>query len=658
MKKINMQKFLSIALSMLTVISAAFCAVGCGDGKNVNPPAQEEENLVKSGYKLVKGGISEYKILLPANARENELLAANELQSILKTATGAVLPIIYEEDVEDMPVISIGQTKLATQKGITAENRALNRSGYYIKTVEDKLFIVGGVNFSGMGCVYAAYDLLEDCVGYRYYYTDEVYIEQKSDVDLYKYDEEVIPSMDFRATSYLSLNDEEYRRKLRYFLYDEEYGWYAHTQTDTVVNRNRHTDHYFGATKIVEDEQGFQVEVPDHWFSNTGAQQLCWTAGAEMELQAAKDIYVNIQNNPDKVYFQIGQADNANFCTCDRCTEAIAQWAMNDAGLQINFANNVVKIIDEWVQRDYPEGRDVRITIFAYMGTDNAPVVMGEDGKWKAFSEKVIPNKKLYFQYAPIYTNYSYDLTDVENVDTYTNLTKWNDLLGEKGRMSIWTYETNFHYFLYNFNNFSTFKSHMQTFAENGIDNMYSQGATRTNQPCFQEMRLFVQSQLMWDLNKDYNKLVDEFIGAYYKDAKVEIREYYDFLKLRYEQVRILQGMQFNSIYSDIGTKDIWTQGVVDTISGIFKRAYAKIEHYKMQDPAMYTKLYERIKELELTNIYTNLSYYYDNFEQADLNKMVDEFNYYTSKFGIIHYREGTQAVAYETYGLFDSFKK
>ena len=80
------------------------------------------------------------------------------------------------------------------------------------------------------------------------------------------------------------------------------------------------------------------------------------------------------------------------------------------------------------------------------------------------------------------------------------------------------------------------------------------------------------------------------------QDAEQEIKEYYNFLKLRYEQVRVLNGMKFNSIYSDIGSKEIWNQGVVDKISDIFQRAYAKIESYKGTDFSTYTKLYERIK--------------------------------------------------------------
>lgn len=643
-------KFLKVAVSLVLACSCLFGSAACKNGETTDvivPPAEEQEVREKSGYKLVKNGISEYKILLPQQASATEMLAANELQTFIKQATGANLAIAYEdESSKDVPVISIGETRLAAENGISAEGKQLNRSGYIMKTVGNKLFILGGENFSGMGCVYAAYDFLEDCIGYRYYHADEVYYEQKSTVDLYKYDEVIIPSIDFRATSYPALeNDAEYMRRLRFFTQDEEYGWYAHTQMQTVVNRTEHADRVYDETK------------DDYWFANSD-QQLCWTAGEELEKQAAEDLWNNITNNPDKIYFQLGQADNANFCTCNRCTEAKEEWGMNDAGLQINFANHVVEIIDNKVKETYPEGRDVRITIFAYMGTDDAPVVQDENGKWVAFSDKVKPHEKLYFQYAPIYTNYSYDLTHSSNTDTYTNLIKWNDLLGEKGRMSLWTYETNFAYFMYNFNNFATYQSQLKTFVENGIDNIFSQGPSRTNQPCFQELRLFVESQLMWDLDKNYNELVDEFIAAFYKDAQAEIKEYYELIKFRYEQMEVLEGEKFDTIYSDIGSKTIWTQGVVDKIDGIFKRAYAKIEKYKTSDPAMYTKLFERIKELELTNIYTQLSHYRDNFEQETLNTMIDEFNYYTSKFGIIHYREGTSTTVYATNGLFDAYKK
>ena len=167
-------------------------------------------------------------------------------------------------------------------------------------------------------------------------------------------------------------------------------------------------------------------------------------------------------------------------------------------------------------------------------------------------------------------------------------------------------------------------------------------------------MRLFVESQLMWDINKDYSELVNEFMHAFYKDAAPEMLEYYNLIKMRYEQAEILLGHEFSSIYSDIGSKQIWTPGVVDAISRIFDKAYAKIEHYKAEDPETYTKLYERLKEIEITLLYTKLSYYRGDYAQATVNQMIDEFNYYTSKFSILVVRENGAQLQ----GMFDAYKK
>ena len=646
-------KICSVALALVTL----FAVSGCKDKEESTQSSTEEvEVLEKSGYKLVNGGISEYRILLAENSLENELVAAQELQNFLYEATGATLPILYGDNVADnAPIISIGQTERADAASLSVEGLDLDRSGYLMKTVGNSLYIIADEQFEGLGCVYAVYDMLEDCIDYRYYHSDEIHFNQKQSVELYKYDDVITPTFDFRSTWYPSLNDEEHRRRLRYFQFNEEYGWKAHTQTDVIVDKKDYlADHAFGATKAVENADGSIMEVPDHWFSNKAAQQLCWTAGEELEYVAASDLYNNIKANPDKLYFQMGQADNTGFCSCERCEKAKAEWAMNDAGLQINFANNVTKLINEWVKRDYPEGRDVRIVLFAYMGTNVPPVVEKAEGQWVAFSEKVKPISNIYFEYAPIYTNYSYTLEDVENEDTYKDLLKWNDFLGEKGRLMLWTYETNFHHFLYQFNNFATFREQLATYAENNVDYIFSQGAALTNQPCFQEMRLFVESQLMWDINKNYTELVNEFMYAFYKDAAPEMLEYYNLIKMRYEQMEALFGYEFSTIYSDIGSKQIWTAGVVDAISGIFERAYAKIEHYKTENPEMYTKLYERMKEIELTLIYTKLRYYRGDYSQEVINQMVDDFNYYSSKFDINRVQENGAA----TQGMFDAYKK
>lgn len=638
-----------VILFLVCVMLFSFCA--CNPDGNLTVPEKPQRERTK--YMLIAEGVSEYSILLADNAVSNETSAANELQSVLFASSGALLPIVYESEIkltDETPVISVGDTSFSAKRGVTT-NGDLNRSGYVIKTLNNQVFIKS--DGSKIGCMYAVYDFLYDAVGYRYYYIDEIYFDTVVNVPLYKYDDTVIPSFDFRATWYPALTEnEQYRTHLRYNLFNEEYGWKAHTQTAQVVNYDAHKGaHSFGAVKV---DPSTGETVPDHWFSNNGAQQLCWTAGEELEMQAALDLYSNIVGNPDKIYFQMGQADNSGFCTCPRCLKAKQEWGYNDAGLQINFANHVVELIQQWVKRDYPDGRDVRVVLFAYMGTETPPVVDDGNGSWTAFSSQVVPAEKLYFEFAPINTDFSDTLESANNTDTYTNLQKWHALLGDNERMSVWTYETNYSYFLYPFNNFDTFQPHMNTYAHNGITNMFSQGPALTNQPTFQEMRLFVESQIMWDVNRNYAELADEFIRAFYKDAAGEIKEYYDLIRIVYEQAAVLQGMNFSSIYSDISAKEIWTEGVVDAVSRLFDSAYAKIEHYKTDDPQTWQKLYDRLKELELTIIYTKLSYYRSNYSQSQINDMIDDFNFYCSKYGVSVIQERGAS----TYGMFDAYKQ
>lgn len=646
-------KTLSLVFAFLFAVSAF---VGCKKNNSDSVSSEPVETpYEKTGYLLVDHGTSEYVVLLPQNPTEDEYKAASELTYFLGEATQANLAIVNEGSYnvsESSSVISIGNTAYAEQKGVKTGG-SLDTSGYIMRTLDNQLFIRS--DGSGLGCIYGVYDLLESTIGYRYYYTDEIYYEKKDTVQLYQYDVVEDPDFDFRAIStwdaFLESN-EDYLLRTRTFTKDHGWGWgaqmHVQTQDNGVVPKKVWFDsHKYGTVK----EDG----TPDHWFSEAGVQ-LCWTAGEEMYYQAALDIYERIKNEPTMTRFGIGQSDTTLFCNCERCETAKAEWAMNDAGLQMPFINRVAELVNEWVERDYP-GREIRLVVFAYYTTEEPPVVQDENGKWVPFSDKVIPTAdNIDFYFAPIYTDYSKTLTDVENQAVYSNLLKWQEFLaGKENQLMLYTYDTNFHNFMYNFSNFDTFREQAAQYAEQGIDFIHSQGANTTNQPSFQEMRYFVESQILWDTSKNYDDLVNEFIEHFYKDASAEIRMYYDLTRIRYEQASVLHGTSYTSgIYSNIGDSDIWTEGVVDQIDRIFKKAYEKIEHYKSEDLNMYDKLYNRIKELELTLIFTKLKYYTSSYTQKEINALVDDFNFYAFKFDINKVKEGGDA----TVGLFDNLKK
>ena len=644
-------KILSLAFAFMFAFSAF---AGCGE-KNSGASTDETVTYEASGYKLVEQGTSEYVILLPESPTENEYMAANELTYFMKAATKAELTVTHESEYsvsDKSAIISIGNTAYAEQKGVKTDG-TLGDSGYVMKTLDNQLFIRS--DGDGLGCVYGVYDLLETSVGYRYYYIDEIYYEEKDTVDLYKYDIVADPSFDFRTMTTWNAflhSHEDYLRRTRTFRRDALWAWggemHIQLRKGGIIDKDKWFDaHKFGTVK----EDG----TPDHWFSETGSQ-LCWTAGEELYQEAANDIIARIQREPSKIYFGVGQADTTLFCGCERCRQAKEEWALNDAGLQMHFINRVAHYVNEWVAKECPE-REIRLVVFAYYATEEAPVKKDASGKWVPYSDRVIPTAdNVDFYFAPIYTDYSKGLLDPENATVYSNLLKWTDFLeGKKNQFLLYTYDTNFHYFMYNFNNFDTFKEQAKVYAECGVDFIHSQGANNTNQPCFQEMRYFVESQILWDTSKNYDALVDEFMTHFYKDASAEIREYYDLTRLRYEQASILNDKSYtDDIYSNIGDKEIWTEGVVDAIDKIFKRAYQKIDHYKIDDPDMYSKLLNRIKELELTLTYTKLKYYSINYTQNEVNALVDEFNYYALKFDINSIKEGGEP----TVGYFDNLKK
>ena len=267
MKKI---KILSLVFALVFAVSALF---GC---KKENNSSLDDTKLPyeKSGYLLVDHGTSEYVVLLPQNPSENEYTAANELTYFLGEATQANIAIVNEGSYnvfENSAVISIGDTVYADQRGVKTDG-SLDTSGYIMKTIDNQLFIRSDGN--GLGCVYGVYDLLETSIGYRYYYTDEIYYETKETVDLYKYDIVADPDFDFRAistwNSFLEAN-EDYLRRTRTVTKDEGWAWGGemHVQLRKgghgVINKDLWYDaHKYGTVK----EDG----TPDHWFSESGVQ--------------------------------------------------------------------------------------------------------------------------------------------------------------------------------------------------------------------------------------------------------------------------------------------------------------------------------------------------------------------------------------------------
>lgn len=609
--------FLPIAISLLT---------GCG---NKNIIIDDRPTLPVTKYNLVIHGVSEHAILRPDELDANTQFALDDFQAIFKQATGIELKIYTFANIpRNIPVISFGDNELAREKAVAIPaGSRLETSGYYIKTVEDSIFVLAQPGSDHQGLIFGGYRILEDAFNLKIFAHDEIVTDFKENVPLYAYDEVYLPSFDEREIGYYTLrHNTQYRRRMRLISRVTDQVWsgaYGHSQVHYALEWNK-----------------YQSEHPD-WYSGTATlPQLCWTAGEEMENEFARVFYDRwIAAFPNATYFMLGQEDNEMYCSCERCRQAIRDYAGSNSGLQLIWANRVVEKMNAIIAEEAPHRlHKVKFLIYAYQGTMEAPVKTNPDGSYAPYSDHIKVHEDLYVEFTPITTDFSHSLRDEENRHVYEALKGWQSVAA--GQIMLYTYDTNFKNYYVNFNNFATWTSHMRDYLDNGVYYFYSQGPTDTSTAALEEMRIYVESSLLWDASRNYDELVREFMDGYYKEAGEAMCHYYALQRDRYAVYTNTIKDNIGGIYAAIGAMDVWPEHAVAALENCIESALEAIKVHQDQDYALYEKLHNRIKRQYLTVLYLQLSNYAASFSQSQLNNMVNEFHYYSDMFGIKNYSE------------------
>lgn len=645
------KKIISIVLVM--VLSCGMFLYGCGQqaqtdvskddtgnneftlenvGIDMETAIPTLEKPTATDFKLVENGNSSYKIVVPKESTEFTDYAAEELQYFMKEATGVELAIVRDEEVTDADVIiSLGATSVANTEGVTvAAEDALGVSGYKIKTVGDNIFILGDAAPDSEGVLYGVYDFLLDAIDLKVYTSDEIAFTESENVPLYAYDDIVKPAFDERSLCYYDLRmDHTYMRRMRLFdFYDtEKWALFGHSQVSQILPfTEEHTD----------------------WYC-PGGGQLCWAAGDEMEQAFAANLIEKIKENTTATYFMLGQEDTSNLCSCDKCLAATSSDMYGSyTGLQVAFLNDVIEIVEKWREANQPD-REIRYVCFAYSVSLLPPVKEDADGNFAPYHEDCVPADELYVMFAPIEADFSKELQSEENKRTYNALLGWKSLVED--RIFVYEYETNFKAYFMNINNFEVVQEHYQTYLDQGVQLMYSQGPVTTYIPAFTEMRIFVESQLMWDIDKDYNDLVNEFMAVYFKDAAPAMRKYYDFIRQNYSE-----SQETGRIYSFIDQPEYYSFETMQEMEGYIEEALEAIEPLRNTDNELFSTLYYRIKKESMSVLWLQLQTFNLYYEEDELDKIALEFYYLKDMMGLEQYAEG-QDVSDMFFGYIKDFQ-
>ena len=565
---------------------------GGGSKHDENYYKVEVPEYQKTDDLLIGNGATEYQIVVASDATATVYNAANELNTLIFEATGAVFGIKTDEEVvwsDNAKFISLGDTSIATAAG--SARPKVNARGYTIKRIGRSLFLRGTTDD---GTAFSVYELLKRILNFECYSSDEYEIAKTK--NLYLPDIDIIdePDIEFIATHAGLLNG-NYSSRLKYrsagFMYPVG-GAQWHNSFD-----------YFPVEEYYEDHP--------LWYADDG-ENLCLTAHgnkSEYDLLVATTIEKMekvITDNPTQTILTFTHQDVGTWCGCNACLANKTKYGTN-AATKIMFMNDVVTEVEKWREATYPDRDNIRYVFFAYTATRVAPT-KEENGKIVPIDEKVRPHEKLGVMYAPIESDFFHAKSEPQNSAQYRDMQCWKALVGDN--LFYWFYQAYFYDYFIPYSNFESMQGDFQAMKDCGAAWVYFQSKYDTrNASGFEVLKAYLEYKLAWDVNADVVKYTDEFFKFYFRDASEYMRAYYNGLRLNF-----LNMSENLGVGGWIGTRvlsvDYFKLNTLLEWNNLIEKSYAAIEDLKDSDPDLYKRVYDRIRLESLSVRYMLIQLY------------------------------------------------
>lgn len=612
------RRFLKIVSAMLAC-TLAFSLPACK--KKKTDPVETEKPLNDTDIVLVENGATEYKAVVPADATEKERLAGTELKEIFEQVTGAVLEVSDDTDAafdENDKVISIGDTAIFDGSGETVPD-SVGSSGFMIKRRGNTVLINGGY----YGDLYGVYEFLERNLGIRLLGFGEIYETQSTDRVLLKdFDHTYTPDFTFRATSGLNLNHYDDVTNDRLRLTNHE-NW--------IEGLTAHT------TMILLPFETYGNN--ESWYSAAGTE-ICFTSEGALNQMAEnlKTYILNADEQDDTI--MIGGADNSDQCNCETCR---ASYEANGGytGTYLIFLNKLAEKMEQWETEN--DIRHFTYVGFAYRKTQTAPATY--DRATDTYTPIVTARHNVAIRLAPLDSDFNHLLTDTTyNASAATAIRAWQACADN---FKVWSYMLNFHEELVWFNDFHTTKANYKIYYDMGAREIYDQGQWNNMLPAFVNLRLYVKSRLMWDLDADPTAAAQEFIAGYYKEAAPYMQELWDIVNLRYRQInqvfveetgRDMATRCYTTSEPELMTDMYWPYEFLMQCKSLTNRALAAAE------AAGDAELAERVRLESITADYLLLTIHFSQFSYGEYRDLLLEFRNNCSECGVESYAESGAA--------------
>ena len=500
---------------------------------------------------IIENGATEYSILVPTNATQSELFAAQELQTIMLNSYGAEMPIVSSYDGTTTKYISLGNTELRKKANLTLSAYTENQGGFGIKSYGEGVAIYAEDDYA---LFYGMYRFLEENFGYKYYAYDCTVIDTGATQTLKNFDYEDYPDIKYRSL-YSELTRVGYRTGQDADNLPEELKaayinmhLYNTGSAYQIVDGNGYSSGNYGTSVPpfaygLDDQSLLTYFLPyddswnyygsettygeshPEWYNKTDdGIQICLTKAYNNDNGMYNIIRDKltwlIKNRPNKTFFEIGIGDNRAICQCSDCQSAYNTYG--ESGVYLRLVNKLANDVKVWQANNCPR-REIYLMAYAYLEFIEPP------------KGGVVAADNVIVRIAPIELDYSKAITASNNYydDSWLNRITWTTIFEGWSKaavnLAIWDYRADFRHYLQPLPLQKSTEANIEYYKALGVKEIYSQGIAgreKIDIYPFAEMDDWIRCRMYWDTTLSYNDLRTEFLNAYYGAAAPYVLQY------------------------------------------------------------------------------------------------------------------------------------
>ena len=569
-------------------------------------------NPAREPLTLVKRGESTFSICTSETASPSERHAAEELQKFVQEISGARLPIVSDADKPGGSLVLVGNSTLVEPLAAKIAFEKLGAEGFVLRTAGNRLLIVGGRQ---RGTLYGVYAFLEK-LGCRWYTPDLSVIPKKSTLVVEPLDEIQKPAFEYREPFFREASDKD---------------WAARNKVNgSAMNLDESTGGKFIYYPFVHTF--YQILPPDKYFSDhpeyyalvdgrrrSGNAQLCLTNPDVLRL-TINTVLEWMEQHPEASIYSVSQNDCEGWCECDNCRRIEQEEGGAHSGPILRFVNAVALEVG----KKHPEKL---LDTLAYWYSEPPPL-----------HARPLPNVRI--RLCPIGACEAHAYEKCRD-DAYFmhHLRGWSAITNQ---LYIWHYVTNFSHYLLPFPDFDELAADIRMYRRNGVvgiflEGDYAEGGGGENA----ELRSYVMARLLWNPNLEVNRVIDEFMTAYYGKAARPMRAYFDLL---HQQVRPAPRGKGEHlwIYTNPGAPYLSNEFLAQSLN-LFQQAEAAAE-----DDVARTKIRKARLSIDYVSLIHAKAFEVraGSYTPADLERLKENFQSFMNdvrSFGITELHEGSK---------------